>query len=47
MDTGISDFYAVCGRLYDKLRDPDVKESVTVAAIRDGAVAAGTHPTKI
>ena len=43
--TGIRDFHAVCNHLYGKLRDPTVKASVTVTAIRDGVAAANAYRT--
>ena len=47
METGIRDFYTVCGHLYDRLRDPDIRASITQAAIRDGVAAANAYRTSI
>ena len=45
IDTQISDYHTLCVHLYGELRDPQVRASITQAAIRDGVSAANAYRT--
>ena len=45
MGAQISDYHTHCGHLYGELRDPQVRASITQAAIRDGVSVANAHRT--